>query len=62
LNRNCCLRTPHHAAISNPASRKRQATLTSAATGPSWSVIAYQVVLQIATQHAKSVRLFRVMG
>jgi hypothetical protein len=40
----------------------RHATLASAAIGPSWNVIAYQVVLQIATQQAKSVRLFRVVG
>src|SRR4051812_27923981 len=36
---------------------KRQATLASAETSPSWNVIANHVVLQIATHAANSVRL-----
>jgi hypothetical protein len=52
-------RSRHQAATISPASRKRQPTLISGATGPSCQVIASQVVLQIATQPAKSVRLFR---
>ena len=43
-------RSPHQAATISAASRNRWLTLTSGATGPSWNVIASQVVPQIEMQ------------
>src|SRR3982751_1556898 len=53
LNRSGTRRARQYPKSSSAASRKRQNTLASGATLPSWNVIAIQVLPQIATQAVK---------